>query len=230
MDWLYGIHVIPFFSFYLALVFLFGTWMRLQQYRAIVSLVVRLHHRWPNLTRLVLAHRHIFLTWETMRPTLVVLALLVVNSLAGWFVWPQAQQFEITDLIDIWPVLPVVIVCTAAMVAFDVYGALWVGQVDQAETEKYFDMAESWLSGWKAPVVRIFTLGYVNPRQMVAKEVRTALEGASALINSTLRWLMIQTTLRIACGLSLWGSYALQDVLKRWLGVVIHTAERLAGG
>jgi hypothetical protein len=217
MEWLYGIHVIPFFSFYLTLVFLFGTWLRLQQYRAILSLVSRLHNRWPNLTRLVLSHRHIFLTWETVRPTLVVLGLLAVNSLAGWFIWPRARTFEVADLVVIWPVLPVVIASTAAMIAFDLYGALWVGKVDEVETEKWFDMAESWLSGWKAPVVRLFTLGYVNPRQIVAKEVKTALEGASALLNSTLRWLMIQTSLRIACGLSLWGSYALQGVLKHWL-------------
>jgi hypothetical protein len=166
---------------------------------------------------LVLAHRHIFLTWETLRPTIVVLLLLVVNSLAGWFVWPQASKFTVEDLVEIWPVLPVVIACTAAMAAFDVYGAVWVGQVDQVETEKYFDQAEYWLSGWKAPVVRLFTLGYINPRAMVAQEVRTALEGASTLINDTLRWLMMQTTLRIACGLSLWGSYALFDIVKRLL-------------
>ena len=45
------------------------------------------------------------------------------------------------------------------------------------------------------------------------------LEGASTLLNSTLWWVTVQTILRIACGLSLWGGYAIQDVLKRLLGV-----------
>ena len=39
--------------------------------------------------------------------------------------------------------------------------------------EKYFDQAEYWLRPWTAPVVRVFTFGYINPRQMVATEVRT---------------------------------------------------------
>jgi hypothetical protein len=219
MGWLYEIRPINCFGFYLVLAFVFSTWLRLQQYRTILSLLTRLHARWPNLTRLVLAHRHIFLTWQNLRPLVVVLVLLLVNTLALQLVWPQARTFKVADLIDIWPVLPVVLCCTAAMIAFDLSGALRVGQVDLVETEKYFDQAEFWLSGWKAPVVRIFTLGYVNPRQMVAAEVRTALEGASALLNSTLRWVIVQTTLRIACGLSLWGSYALLDVVKELLGV-----------
>jgi hypothetical protein len=219
MGWLYGIRLIPFFSLYLALIFCVSTWLRLRQYRTILSLLVRLRHRWPNLARLVLAHRHIFLTWQNLRPLLAVLALLLVNTLASHLVWPQAKEFTLADLVVLWPALPVVASCAAAMVAFDVSGTLQVGQVDQAETEKYFDMAEGWLAGWKAPVVRVFTFGYVNPRQLVAAEVRTALEGASSLLNSTLRWVMIQTSLRIACGLSLWGSYALQMPLKRLLGV-----------
>src|SRR5262249_16402118 len=69
--------------------------------------------------------------------------------------------------------------------------------------------AEYWLRGWKAPVVHFVTLGYINPRQMVIKEVRVALEDVSRLLNTTLWWVTVQTTLRIACGLALWGSYAL---------------------
>jgi hypothetical protein len=219
MEWLYGLHLIPFFSLYLALVFILSTGMRLQQYRTVLALITRLHYRWPNLTRLVLAHRHIFLTWQNLRPLIALLVLLLVNTLASHFIWPQAKTFTTADLLEVWPVLPVVLATTAGMVAFDVWGIVQVAPLDQAEMEKYFDQAEFWLRGWKAPVVRIFTLGYINPRQMVAKEVGTALEGASVLLNSTLRWFMIQTTLRIACGLSLWGSYALQHPLKQMLGI-----------
>jgi hypothetical protein len=219
MQWLYTIRPISFFSLYLAAGFLLSTWLRLQQYRAVLSLIGRLNTRWPNLTRLVLAHRGIFLTWANVRPLLLVFGLLLINTLASQFVWPQAKDFQVADLVIIWPILPVVLTCTIAMVLFDTVGAFQVTQIDTPETEKYLDLAESWLSGWRAPVVRIFTLGYINPRQMVAKEVRSALEGASAVLNSNLWWLTTQTTLRIACGMSLWASYALQGPIKHWLGV-----------
>jgi hypothetical protein len=218
MESLYEIRPISLFSLYLAAAFVLSTWMRLRQYHAILSLITRLHTRWPNLTKLVLAHRNILVTWSNVRPLLLVLALLIINTLASQFIWPQAKTFRVADLVAIWPVLPVVLSCTAAMVIFDTSGAFQVSPIDTPETEKYLDMAESWLSGWKAPVVRVFTLGYVNPRQMVAKEVRAALEGASDLLNSTLWWVTIQAVLRIACGLSLWGSYALQGPIAHLLG------------
>jgi hypothetical protein len=219
MEWLYAIRPISLFSVYLAAAFVLSTWLRLQQYRAVLSLISRLHTRWPNVTRLVVAHRSIFLTWNTVRPLLLVLGLLLLNTLASQFIWPQAKAFRVADLIDIWPALPVVLTTTTAMVVFDTTGAFQVTQIDTPETEKYLDLAESWLSGWRTPVVRIFTLGYINPRQMVAKEVRSALEGASAVLNSNLWWLTTQTLLRIACGMSLWASYALQGPIKHLLGV-----------
>ena len=70
---------------------------------------------------------------------------------------------------------------------------------------------------WKAPAVRLLSLGYINPRQMVAKEVRTALEGATPWLHGTIRWFMIQTTLRIAFGMALWTSYATSDWLREVL-------------
>ena len=150
MEWLYELRPIRFFSFYLALIFFLSTWMRLRQYRAILSLITRLHTRWPQVTKLVLSHRHIFLTWENLRPLLLVLGLLIINTLASQFVWPHAQTFKVADLLVIWPALPIVIVTTTAMVVFDVYGVIRVGEIDRAEAEKYLDMAESWLSGWRA--------------------------------------------------------------------------------
>jgi hypothetical protein len=219
MAWLYSIRPISLFSLYLAAAFILSTWLRLQQYRAVLSLISRLHTRWPNLTRLVLAHRSIFISWTTIRPLLMVLGLLLLNTLASQYIWPQAKDFRVADLAVLWPIVPVVLTCTAAMVLFDMSGAFQVTPIDTPETEKYLDQAESWLSGWRAPVVRIFTLGYINPRQMVAKEVRSALEGASSVLNSNLWWWTTQTALRIACGLSLWASYALQGPIKHMLGV-----------
>src|SRR5262249_26956570 len=91
---------------------------------------------------------------------------------------------------------------------FDLYGAFSVAVIDQAELEKYFDQAEYWLRSWTAPVVRVFTLGYVHPRKMVAAEVQTALVNASQVLNSSLWWMSLQTTLRLLYGLSLWLTFA----------------------
>lgn len=219
MDWLYELRPIRFFSFYLAVLFAGSTLLRLSQYQAILSLVVGLKNRWPSLARLVLAHRHIFLTWQVLRPLVILFALMTVNLFASTYVWPQAQEMRVADLLDTWPVLPFVVAAAGAMVAFDLWGLFQVGTIDRAETEKYFDTAEQWLRGWRAPVVSVLSLGYVNPRQIVAREVRAALEGATGWLASTIWWVTTQASLRVACGLALWGSYALQGWLRWLLGV-----------
>ena len=60
-----------------------------------------------------------------------------------------------------------------------------------------------------ATVLRVFTLGFVNPRRMVAVEVQKALLEASRMLNSTLWWVTVQVGLRIAFGLALWLTWAL---------------------
>ena len=94
------------------------------------------------------------------------------------------------------------------MLAVDLYGTFRVGQVDRSLLERSFDQAEYWLRSWVAPVVHVFTLGYINPRRMVAVEVRKALLEASRLLNTTLWWVSGQVGLRIAFGLALWLTYA----------------------
>jgi hypothetical protein len=96
------------------------------------------------------------------------------------------------------------VVSGLAMLGVDGYATFRVGQLDRALLEKYFDLAEFWLRSWVAPVVRVFTLGYINPRKMVTVEVRKALGEASRLLNSTLWWVSLQVSLRIAFGLALW--------------------------
>jgi hypothetical protein len=94
------------------------------------------------------------------------------------------------------------------MLAVDLYATFTVGEFDRNMMQKYLDQAEYWLRSWSAPVVRVFTLGFVNPRQMVAVEVRKALVEASRLINSTLWWGSAQVSLRVVYGLTLWLTYA----------------------
>ncbi len=214
MPGLHELHLIRLFNFYLAAFFVISTYLRLRQYRTFLSLVRAMPNRWPRLLALVRQHKHLFLTWGTVLPLVIMLVLILVNWTASTFVWPAAAEFTLAQLLEMWQAVPVVLVCGICMVAFDVYGAVRVGAVDREQMERYFDQAEYWLKSWAAPVVRIFTFGYINPRKMVAVEVRAALVSASRLINYNLWWMSIQTSLRIAFGLSLWGSYALEHWLR----------------
>jgi hypothetical protein len=218
MDWLLDLRPIRLFSFYLAVMFVLSTAVRLRQYHTVVTLVTRLRSRWPNLTALVLAHRHILLSASTLRPLLLMLGLLAANTIASRLIWPQADTVRIAELLEVWPALPFVALAGLAMLCFDIYGIIRVGKIDQAELEKYLDQAEFWLRGWKAPVVRFLSLGYINPRKMVATEVGKALESAGQLLNSSVHWVSLQTTIRFLFGLTLWSSYALHAWLRHLVG------------
>ena len=207
MGRLWDLNLIHFFDFYLAFAFLVSTWRRYAQYEAIIRLVRAVPERWPRLLKLVRDHHAIFLTWATVLPGVLALGLTILHMLASRLVWPQAQ-LTIRDLNQVQPAIPVVVICGAAMFAVDLYGTFRVGKVDRALLEQYFDQAEYWLRSWVSPVVRVFTLGYVNPRRMVRVEVQKALLAASRLLNSTLWWVTVQVGLRILFGLAIWLTYA----------------------
>jgi len=200
-------NLIHFFDFYLALAFLLSTYMRYQQYEAIIRLVRALPERWPRLLKLVRQHHAIFLTLPTVLPAMLALVLSLTHMLACRLIWPHANV-TVSSLAQ-WPGQLVVVACLGlAMLSVDVYGILKVGKINRPQLEVYFDQAEYWLRSWVAPVVHVFTLGYVNPRRMVSVEVHKALLQTSKLLNSTLWWISLQVGLRIAFGLSLWLAFA----------------------
>jgi hypothetical protein len=207
MAWLSDLNLIHLFGFYLALAFLVSTTMRLRQYEAIVRLVRAVPDRWPHLLKLVRQHHAIFLTWATGLPAFLALGLCVLHTLMSHFVWPQAS-LTVRALFALRAAVPFVLVSGIAMLAIDLYATFRVGTIDRALLETYFDQAEYWLRSWVAPVVHVFTFGYINPRRMVNVEVRKALEMASQLLNTTLWWVSLQVSLRIAFGLALWLTYA----------------------
>jgi hypothetical protein len=217
MSWLHELRLIRFFGFYLAVMFLLSFWVRLRQYSTVLRLAHSMPQRWPNLLALVRQHMSVFLTWGTVLPSVLLLAIFTLNYLASQWLWPQADQFTMADLWQ-YPLWPIVLISGVAMLAFDIWGVVEVSVIDQGEMEIYFDQAEYWLRSWTAPVVRIFTLGRINPRRMVAVEVQSALVSASRMLNSNLWWVVTQAGLRIAFGLSLWLSYALGP----WLRQVLH--------
>ena len=207
MNGLAELNLLHVFGFYLALMFLFSVYRRRAQYRAIGSLALTGPGRWPRLLELVWKHGGIFLTWSTVLPALLAFGLTLVHWLASRMIWPDADV-TLAGLAEHPLAWPVVAVLCLGMLGVDFYCTVVVGEVDQALLQKYFDEAEYWLRSWTAPVVRILSLGTINPRQMVAVEVRKALLEASRMLNANLWWMATQIGLRFAFGLSLWLSYA----------------------
>jgi hypothetical protein len=207
MSWLADQHLFRYFEFYLSLLFLISTYLRIRQYRMVVGLVRGLSSRWPRLFQVVKQHGKMFLTRGTIFPLAVSLGLLLIQLLARKLVWPEADAFTASELPDVWPAIPIIVIVGVAMAAFDAWATWTVGEIDRAQMEKYFDQAEFWLRSPASRIVHVVTFGFINPRKMVAVEVQAALVSASKLLNANLWWISLQAGLRIAFGLSLWVSY-----------------------
>lgn len=208
MGKIWNANLINAFGFYLASMFLISMFMRFRQYETFVRLVRDVPDRWPRLLKLVGQHHAIFLTWATFLPAVLALVLYLIHMVASRLIWPHAQLTP-RSIWHIGPALPFIAISGCAMLAVDFYATFTVGKIDRELLDKYFDQAEYWLRSWAAPVVRVFTLGYINPRRMVHEEVQKALLQASKMLNSTLWWVTVQTGLRIAFGLALWLTWAL---------------------
>jgi len=206
-----NLNLIKFFEFYLAAFFLVGTFRRVSQYQAVAGMVGSFPGRWPRLLKLVNEHRGILLTLRTILPAALALALMTIHTVASRLLWPQAGRppygLTLGRLSEHPLALIVVVLAGLGMAAVDVYFLIVVGRVNRPMVEGYFDQAEYWLGSWVAPVVQKVTFGRINPRAMVADEVRKALEDASHLLDTALWCTVLQTGLRIAFGLALWLTY-----------------------
>ena len=172
MSWLLDIHLIRLFNFYLTYVFILTTLVNIRDYRHMLAVARSLPGRWPRLLQLLKNHSHILLNWRMGVPLLTSLALLVVQLIVTRFIAPKAdEKLTIEYLLPIWPVLPLIVATSAAMIVVDVYANWPLPPFDRASVEQQLDQAEFWLRSWTAPVVRVLSLGYINPRSMVAAEV-----------------------------------------------------------
>ncbi len=215
MSWLLDLHLISMFGLYLALMFVLSILLRIRQYLTVIQLVRAASGRWPHLFRLIRTHQGIFLSWETILPFVLSLSLILINWLASSLIWPSAEQ-TLTGraLAEMWLALPVVLSLAGLMVAIDFVTVFQVVEIDRKLLEGYFDQAEFWLRSWTAPVVRVFSLGFINPRKIVHAEVRKALVDVSKLLNSALWWVSMQAGVRFLCGLSLYVTYLLEPWLR----------------
>ena len=123
-------------------------------------------------------HRTILLGWPTLLVVGLAFTLMVSNSLAIRLVWVQAEvTFE--GLRRVWMALVVVVILGGLMVFLDCKAILRVWHFDREALEKVLDRAESWLTSWMAPALRIVTFGFINPRKIVGEKVHQAFVDAN---------------------------------------------------
>lgn len=210
----YDLNLINCLTFYFLMMFAASTFRRWQQYREMISLVMGSGQRWPHLLKLVKSHRTIFLTWRTVAPLALTLALTVVQALASQVLFPQAGEsatgLTLDKLAHHLGLSLIIGTLGISMLAVDIFFLISVGEIDRPVVEKHLDQAEYWLVSKMAHVVKIVTFGRINPRRMVAEEVRKALVDASNMINSAIWWVNLQMALRFCFGLSLWIGWAIK--------------------
>ena len=207
MDDFLRINLIHLFTFYLSAIFVIGTLRRLSQYREIALLVKGMRGRWPQLWQQIKKHGGLLISWSTFRSASVALVLMTVQLVCSRLIWPEAN-ISFRDLFLEWWMVAIVALAGIAMLGVDLYFVVRVGRIDRMETERYLDQAEHWLTSWKAPFVKVFTFGIVNPRKIVDEEVRKAMEGGKGMLNRNLWWMSLQAFLRVLFGLCLWICWA----------------------
>jgi hypothetical protein len=200
-------NLIRVFDFYLASMFLLSFARRYVVYWDAVRLLVSLRGRWPKLLDRLRQHHGVLVTREVIRPLLVALGLTLIQMICSRVIWPQAE-LTVHEVGQSWWRLAAVLVAAVPMVAVDVYFLVRVGRFDRTETEKYLDLAEHWLASWKTPLIRLGTLGYVNPDRMVEDELKKGLREIGQTVGWASRWVAIQVGCRVAFGLVIWLTWA----------------------
>lgn len=203
-------NLIRVFDFYLAAMLLLGLMRRWAVYRDTLLILVAVRGRWPKLLERMAGNKGAVLNWPTLRPAVLVLALMVVQMVASRGIWPQARIL-ISELPDPWWQLIPFALTLAPMLAVDVYFLLVVGRFDRDETEKYFDYAERWAGSRKARAIRVLTFGRIDPDQRVNDEVKRGLTELGRTLSWAMWWVSIQMGCRLLFGLTIWGLWAIRS-------------------
>ena len=90
--------------------FLLSTWVRLRPVRHHRPPGAEYVNRWPHLLGLVKQYIHIFLTWGTVLPLLLLFLIFALNFLASKWLWPQADDFTLEQLVPLYFIWPFVLV------------------------------------------------------------------------------------------------------------------------
>ncbi len=200
------VNLIRVYDFYLALMFVISLVRRWEVYWDAVRIVVAVRGRWPRLMSRLADHGSLLLNWEFFRPAALAFGLTLIQMICSRVIWPHAHLTG-EEVREPWWWLLALLVAIAPMLAVDLYFVISVGRFDHSETVKYLDQAETWL-GWRGPLVRIATLGMVDPTRMVDAEVRKSMAELGATARSSLWWVSAQIACRVLFGLTLWLAWA----------------------
>ncbi len=200
-------NLIRLFDFYLWAMFLVSFARRYRVYYNTLRLLVVLRGRWPKLVDRLTEHHGVLFKGEVVKPLFLAIALTAIQMIASRLIWPQAE-LTVREVVESWTVV-LFFLAFLPMFAVDVYFLIRVGQFDRGETEKYLDQAEHWLGTWKAPMLKVVTLGYVNPHRMVDDEVKKSLEQIGQTVSWASWWVSAQVACRVAFGLVIWTLWAL---------------------
>jgi hypothetical protein len=202
------VNLIRVFDFYLALMFVISLVRRWEVYWDAVRIVFAVRGRWPRLMSRLADHGSLLLNWEFFRPAILAFGLTLIQMVCSRVIWPHADLSG-DELRTDWVWFAVVVAAVVPMLAVDLYFIISVGRFDHSETVKYLDQAETWL-GWRGPLVRIATLGMVDPTRMVDAEVRKSMTEFGATARSSLWWVSAQIGCRVLFGLALWAAWAVR--------------------
>ena len=203
------LNLIRVFDFYVTLMFVISLVRRWDVYVNAMRLLISVRGRWPKLISRLSEHRSLILNRAFFRPALLALGLTATQLVASRVIFPQAELSG-EQLRAEWWWVPLILVPLVPMLLVDIYFVVRVGKFDHDETVKYFDQAENWL-GWKGPLVRLVTLGIVNPQRMVDDEVKKNLTDYQSTLQASLWWVSVQIGLRLAFGLTLWAVWAVHS-------------------
>ena len=207
LSWFDTLNLIVVFNYYLILVFLVSTGIRIRSYRAILGVVFSCPSRWPKLLGVVKKHRTIFLGWPMLLTIGLNFTVMLINSLAIRLVWAPAKV-SFDEVWGRWLPLAAVILSGGLMLYLDWKAMFSVGHFDRLALEGDLDKAESWLKSWMAPALRIVTIGFVNPRKIVGAEVHRVLLEANWIMMGGMWRSSLRIGMRFAFGLSLWLTWA----------------------
>lgn len=200
------INLIRVFDFYVMLMFVISIVRRWAVYVDAVRILLAVRWRWPKLLARLNEHRSLILNRSFFRPVVLALAIAIAQLLASRIIFPQAI-LTIPQLVEEWWWIGLILVPMIPMLAVDLYFIIRIGQFDHDQTVKYLDQAESWL-GWKGPLVRVVTLGYINPQRLIDEEVRKSLTEYQSSLQRSIVWVTLQMGLRLLFGLTLWSVWA----------------------
>lgn len=203
------LNLIRVFDFYVTLMFVISLVRRWDVYVNAVRLLISVRGRWPKLISRLSEHSSLILNRAFFRPALLALGLTVTQLLASRIIFPQAVLLG-EQLQAEWWWVPLIFLPLVPMLLVDIYFVVRVGKFDHDETVKYFDQAEGWL-GWKGPLVRVLTLGIVDPQRMVDDEVKKNLTEYQSTLQASLWWVSVQIGLRLTFGLTLWAVWAVHS-------------------